>query len=435
MNITKIIQATAQKFIRRNTAYNSYSSWFPFPMGPAKNKEQKANIKTLRRLSKTAIAGAAIEQIEDGVKALQWHVVSADGKKHTKEIEMLTHIIQRPNQNDTYDDFITQILNDMLVLDMGCFEKKKVSSSYQPLYLFPIDAETVKVIPEWDGDPTKPRYEQEVYGKPTYFLDSEIGVITKNKKTYVWTGTSPTELAWKHIQYLIGCQEYADSIASDSMPKYIVNLGEKAGDQEIQNFRNYIKNEVQGQDTLAMVGTTKLEAPQVSPIGDDAACLSWQKMLLQIISVCYRVPPERLGSAISNDRSTTADQEENFTEHTVKPWAKLIEGAINKHVVELLGLQGKVRFEYIFSPTEAQKTALKDRCVDMFNSNLITFNEARRAMQGVLPIELPDISNGDIRLSEYQASLQMLTQSTNNDSDNKTDQDKGGEKDGKSKES
>ena len=132
MNITKIIQATAQKFIRRSTAYNSYSSWFPFPMGPAKNKEQKANIKTLRRLSKTAIAGAAIEQIEDGVKALQWHVVSADGKKHTKEIEMLTHIIQRPNQNDTYDDFITQILNDMLVLDMGCFEKKKVSSSYQP---------------------------------------------------------------------------------------------------------------------------------------------------------------------------------------------------------------------------------------------------------------------------------------------------------------
>ena len=65
-------------------------------------------------------------------------MVSADGKKHMKEIEMLTHIIQRPNQNDTYDDFITQILNDMLVLDMGCFEKKKVSSSYQPLYLLPI---------------------------------------------------------------------------------------------------------------------------------------------------------------------------------------------------------------------------------------------------------------------------------------------------------
>ena len=100
----------------------------------------------------------------------------------------------------------------------------------------------------------------------------------------------------------------------------------------------------------------------------------------------------------------------------------------------MLGLQGKVRFEYIFSPTEAQKTALKDRCVDMFNSNLITFNEARRAMQGVLPIELPDIPNGDIRLSEYQASLQMLTQSTNNDSDN-NNQDKGGEEDGKSEES
>ena len=151
------------------------------------------------------------------------------------------------------------------------------------------------------------------------------------------------------------------------------------------------------------------------------------EMLLQIISVCYRVPPERLGSAISNDRSTTADQEEDFTENTIKPWAALIEEAINKHVIELLGLQDKVRFEFIYLPTQAQKTILKDTVTALVDRDIITLNEARQALKGVLSIDLPDVKNGDVSMSEYRAKLSPV-QTTNTGQDNNSD--KGGDGNG-----
>lgn len=423
--LQRVIYGAARR-IQRDTAYNEYTSLY-FPIRNSRNPQRKADIHTLRRLSKTPIARAAINQIKDGVCSLSWHIVPVDDKVHKQEIDMVTRLIKRPNQIDSYKSMLKQLLEDMLVLDMGCFEKKKVTSGYQPLYLFPIDAGTVKVIPEWQGDPKEYRYAQDVHGKETFFYDSQIAVIRKNEFTYTWQGLSPTEQAWKHIQYLVNCQEYANTVASDSMPKYLVNLGEKAGESELQRFREYIENDVQGQSTLGIVGTAKLEAAQTSPIGDDTACLSWQKMLLQIISVCYRVPPERLGSAISNDRSTTADQEEDFTENTIKPWAALIEEAINKHVIELLGLQDKVRFEFIYLPTQAQKTILKDTVTALVDRDIITLNEARQALKGVLSIDLPDVKNGDVSMSEYRARLSPV-QTTNTGQDSNSD--KGGDGNG-----
>lgn len=403
-----MIYGATRKFIQRSTAYNSYDSFYPQIANVRPyNSQKKASVQTLRNLARTPIARSAINQIKDGVKSLPWHFVPIDGKEHAKEIEMLTRIINHPNQVNNYGSFIGQELEDMLVLDMGAFEKKLVNSNYQPLYLFPIDAETVRVNPDWRGNPKMPRYEQTVHGKTEYFLDSEIGVITKNEFTHSYFGLSPTETAWRHIQYLVDCQAYANDVASNAMPKYLVNLGAKAGEQEVLKLRTYIENEVQGQSTLAILGSETLDSKQVSPIGDDATCLSWQKMLLQIIAVCYRVPPERLGSAISNDRSTTADQEEDFTENTIKPWAQVVADAINRHVVELLGLSEKVKFEFIYLPSQAQKSVLKDTVTQLVETDVITFNEARRAVKGVLPIDLPDIDNGDMRMSEYKNALNI----------------------------
>ncbi len=434
INLVQTFIGAAQKFIQRKTAYNSYDAWYPIPMR-TQTPKQKVNIDTLRRLAKTPIARSAINQIKDGVKQLPWHFVPIDGKKHAKEIAMLTRIMNHPNYADNYGSFITQELEDMLVADMGCFEKRQIRSAYQPLYLFPIDANTIQVVQEWDGNPKTPRYAQNVHGKQEFFLDSEIAVMTKNNNTHSLFGMSPTETAWKHIQYLMDCQAYANDIASNAMPKYLVSLGKSAGEGELAKLRAYITNEVQGQSTLAIFGAEKLDVAQSSPIGDDAACLNWQKMLLQIISVCYRVPPERLGSAISNDRSTVADQEEDFTENTIKPWARVVEDAINRHVVELLGLDSKVKFEFIYLPSQAQKTVLKDTVTTLVANDVITLNEARRAIKGVLPIDLPDLPDGDVRASELKSKMAPQPLVTEPGKPQSQPDSKGGENNGQQKDS
>lgn len=395
----------ARRFIQRETAYNDYDSWYGFIRN--KNKTLKANTKTLRHFAKTPIARSAITQIKDGVMALPWHFVAIDGQNHDLEIKKLTSILSRPNQVDDYYSFFRQILEDLLVLDMAPFEKKIVTSNVQPIYLFPIDPGTIKVLEGWNGNPNEPRWSQSVNGKEQEFTDDQVAVLSKEFFTHSYFGKSPTETALTHLKYLVDSQDYSNGIASNAMPKYLVNVGDKVGQKELDKLRAYIENDVQGDSTLGIIGAAQLDSKQVSPIGDEAMCLAWQKMLLQIISVCYGVPAERLGSAISNDRSTVGEQEENFIENVVKPWAKVLERGVNKHVVERLGLYGKVRFEYIYLPNATQKKDLKDMVTSVFERDLISMNEAREILKGVFPIELPSWADGNMRLSEYKTELNI----------------------------
>lgn len=405
MGLITNAKIAARRFVLRHTAYNEYDSYYR--RLSYKNPLLKPNIKNLRTLAKTPIARSAINQIKDGVMSLPFQFVTTDGNEHYKEIEKLQHILNHPNQINTYKDWISQILDDLLVADMGCNEIQTITSNYQPLYVFPIDCGTLEVIEGWDGDPAQPRYAQYVNGEKKKFLDSEVSVISRNNFTHSYFGLSPTETAYKHIQYLIHCQEYADSLASDAMPKYLVNIGEEATQDDLDKVRDYIDKDVQGQSTLGILASKQLEAKQVSPIGDEATYLSWQKMLLQIISVCYRVPPERLGIGISNDRSTIAEQDEDFINHAIKPWASVIETFVQKYIVERLGYTF-IQFKYIYAPTESKKTTIRENVLSCVKSDTITFNEARRCLIGILPIdELPPLPNGDIRLSEWKNQLNI----------------------------
>ena len=129
-------------------------------------------------------------------------------------------------------------------------------------------------------------------------------------------------------------------------------------------------------------------------------------------------------------------------EYTIKPWSKVIERAINKHVIDTLGLSNKIEFRYIYTPTASQQTATVDRVKKLVDSDMITFNEARLLLSGVVSIELPPIEKGELRLSEYKNELAtslavtqqqaQIDSSTENVVDDKS-LEKGEQSDGKEK--
>lgn len=406
MNIFKKSYLWLQsKFVNRDTIARIDRCWYTSSYRVATVK--KLSVNGLRNLSKTPLARSAINQIKDGIKSLPYEIYSIDNQKHKREIDTVKKILMNPNAEDDYDDFMDKVIEDLLVVDMGCFEKKKSIDNEKPLWLFPIDAETIEFVSGWDGDPKKHRYAQNHYSQKLFYTQDAIAVLQRSKFTYSNTGFSPMEQAYDHIQYLCNIHEYSDEVAGNAMPKYIVNLGEMTSQDELDSFRAYIENVVQGNSTLALVSTKNIDSKQVSPIGDDATCLSWQKMLIQIIATCFNIDPTRLGSAISNDRSTTSEKDNQMLEYTIKPWSKIIERAINKHIIDTLGLSTKVRFRFIYSPTNAQQDALVNRVVKMYNSDLITLKEARDELGVVFTSELSDIPESDNRFSEYKTALSI----------------------------
>lgn len=405
MSLREKIYAWMSAFVTRDTIANVTQTWFGrWGNKKRKNTETKLSVDALRNMAKTPIARSAINQIREGILALPWEVVSIDDNENKKAIRKVTEIIKQPNPVDDYYDFISKLFEDLIVLDLAFFEQKVVKRD-RPLYLFPIDAQTIEVVTNWSGDLNQPRYMQNANGVQEWYKCDKIAMLQRTKLTYDEFGYSPLEQAYRHIKYLSEVQEYANDISSNAMPKYLINLGANASQEEIEKVRVYIESEIQGQSAVAIVGTTQLDAKQVSPIGDESASLNWQKLLLQIIATCFNIPPERLGVAISNDRSTSSEKDNEMLEYTIKPWAKIFERAINKYVVDRLGYGGKIEFRFVFTPTKAQQADAVERVRKLVDGNVITINEARQELNGVLGIELPDIQKGNQLLDEYKSSL------------------------------
>lgn len=404
MSLKQKILSWMSALVTRDTVANISQTWFGRWGRSHRNTEMKLSVEALRNMARTPIARSAINQIREGVLALPWEVVSVDGNENKKAIRLVKNIINQPNPVDDYYDFMGKLFEDLIVLDIAFFEQKVVKRD-RPLYLFPIDAQTIEVATNWTGDLNQPRYLQKANGVQEWYKCDKIAMLQRTKLTYDEFGFSPLEQAYKHIMYLQEVQEYANDISSNAMPKYLINLGDKASQEEIEKVRIYIENEIQGQSAVAIVGTTSLDAKQVSPIGDESASLNWQKLLLQIIATCFNIPPERLGVAISNDRSTSSEKDNEMLEYTIKPWAKIFERAFNKYVIDRLGYSGKIEFRFVFTPTKAQQADAVERVRKLVDGNIITINEARQELNGVLGIGLSDIPSGDKLLSEYNTSL------------------------------
>ena len=399
----------ATSFVKRDTKGNIPLGYFGAGSGSryfTNAMKRTLSFDELRALSKTPLARSAINQIREGILNLPYEIVSVDGKVHKKEIELVKAIIKNPNCIDDYEQFIGKLVDDLLVLDQATFEKKLVKNNPQPLHLFTIDSKTIELVENWSGNPKEYRYAQALEtGHKAFYTGEKVAMIQRTNFTYDDFGHSPMQTAYNHIRYLVDIQEYASEITGNGMPKYLLVMSEAVGQEELDRLRAYIENSLQGSTTLGVISGKDVQSVQTSPIGDEATCLSWQKMLIQIIATAFNIPPEKLGSAISNDRSTTAEKDSDMLEYTIKPWSKVIERAINKHVIDTLGLSNKIEFRYIYTPTASQQTATVDRVKKLVDSDMITFNEARLLLSGVVSIELPPIEQGDLRLSEYKNEL------------------------------
>ena len=288
MSLKQKILAWMSALVTRDTVANVSQTWFGrWGRTSRRNTEMKLSVDALRNMARTPIARSAINQIREGVLALPWEVVSVDGNENKKAIRLVKNIINQPNPVDDYYDFMGKLFEDLIVLDIAFFEQKVVKRD-RPLYLFPIDAQTIEVATNWTGDLNQPRYLQKANGVQEWYKCDKIAMLQRTKLTYDEFGFSPLEQAYKHIMYLQEVQEYANDISSNAMPKYLINLGATASQEEIEKVRVYIENEIQGQSAVAIVGTNSLDAKQVSPIGDESASLNWQKLLLQIIATCTR---------------------------------------------------------------------------------------------------------------------------------------------------
>lgn len=351
---------------------------------PNGNKTRKTILpppdkRRLRNLSREPVVRKAMNIISDAVSSMPYtiDVIAPGRRKYTKEIAVIQNVIEHPNVIDSRRSFIKRIMDDALVLDAMVVESVKSSDGNHPVYLYPVDAGTIKLLEPWDyTNPHGFRYVQNQGDGVKKFTADNIFYGTRQNFTDTHYGCSPVRYAYKYISDYIEACARANDIATNTTSSFLIGL-RNAKPEEIDKFRDYMNNEIEGTGHIPIVGSTEIDSRQIRSINKDNLGIDWIDRLTKIIAMSFSIPPEELGITIQNDRSTEDDRDNSMTEGAIKPYAYLLEDLYNNYVIAKMGLGGVLRFRFIHEDSENQKTAKSTRLVNEYKADLITENEFR----------------------------------------------------------
>ena len=260
----------------------------------------------LRYFSRTPYARRAINAIKNPVAQLTWEVIPRRGAALSDElgrqIALATHCLEQPNEEDSFRSLLEQVLEDALC-GGGAIEVQVGADPERPLWLWPVDGLSIQIYPGWSGGADQARYLQTLgYGgigtadQGVALRDDELIYIRPNPTTSTPFGIGPLEVAFTSVARLLGVAEFAGHLSSNTRPSTILDLGEAASPDELQAFRAWWRNDIEGQGMMPIVGG--MQKPQVlrlAPEGDEGLYLKYQEFLKAEIAAAFDLSPQNLG--------------------------------------------------------------------------------------------------------------------------------------------
>ncbi|MBM7045430.1 phage portal protein [Rhizobium lusitanum] len=365
----------------------------------------KPSPRNLRYFSRTPYARAAINAIKNPLAELGWKIVTLPGvtetSEHLRQIEVATNCLLQPNQDDSFRTLIEQVVEDICV-GAGAIELQTGGDALRPLWLWPVDGLSIQIYPAWAGEAAEPRYVQTVgYGSAAGggqafpLRNDELMYIRPNPSTSTPFGYGPLEIAFNSIARMLGVGEFAGNVATNSRPSIMLDLGDGVTDTDIQTFRAYWKNEVEGQGVMPIVGLSQTageksrgaSVERLYPEGDDGLYLKYQEFLKAEIAISFGLSPQNLGAERDINRNTAEVAEDRDWNGAIKPMAHLIGSHLTREAI-----QGKLGFSqlmFMWVGLEREDELNTAKIYEIYYKNNAITPDEQRARLGQPPSEGP----------------------------------------------
>lgn len=308
--------------------------------------DQRPTIKpvaaNLRYFSRTVYATRAISLYTRPISMLDWRVTPREGVKENSEIkrqiEIVNNCLQNPNQDDSWASLLQQIVEDICVAGAGAIEKRIGGDKARPLWLWPVDALSIQIYANWDGDKNAPRYCQ-TYGYGNAGVAKGID-LTNDELIYMRdrpTTDSPfafgaLEVAFETINRLLGVSDFAGNVASNATPENILLL-QDASEPEIAQMRAYWRNEIEGQRVIPVIGGKDAKSIPLRGSTDEAVFLKYKQLLIRELATAFGTSPQNFGVEADVNRNTSEVAEDRDWDLGIKPMAKMIARYINREAI------------------------------------------------------------------------------------------------------
>ena len=191
----------------------------------------KATPYNMRRCSRTPvprramnlIKGAIISQPFD-VRPVQGEPPITDDSDQSERIKIAKKVFSHPNNMDSFQTFVEQGLEDMLVFGAFVAELAVTLDPERPLKAWPVNVESIRIFPSFtESTPEMPHYAQMTGLKgergALLFYEDEILYIKDNPATDNPFGLGKMEVAFQQVIDFLGVQGMAGRSGTDQIHK------------------------------------------------------------------------------------------------------------------------------------------------------------------------------------------------------------------------
>jgi len=375
-------------------------------VGTARRIAYKPTPRNLRWFGQQPYTRRAINTIKNPIALLEWEIVPMPDIKMNSELEKQAEIaaycLDHPNIDDSFRTFAEQVVEDML-MGAGAVEMQLSGDANRPLWMWPVDGLTIQIYPGWAGNTNEARYIQIVgygnfvgsgIGQQVLLRNDELIYIRPNPSSATPFGRGPVEIAFNTISRILGVGEFAGNVATNARPSIALDLGSGASTEMLNSFRQYWRNEVEGQGLMPMMGMTEFDSmgksrgPSVLrlyPEGDDGLYLKYQEFLHRELCAAFDISPQNLGVERDLNRNTSETAEDRDREQAIKPIAHLLESHLTREAIHAKLGFSQLRFQFVGIEQEDEEAIAKTYEME-YKNNAITPNEYREH-RGMPPME------------------------------------------------
>jgi phage portal protein BeeE len=205
----------------------------------------------------------------------------------------------------------------------------------QPLQLWPVDGTTIRIYAGWTGNPEEPRYAQVTpWGQRVDLRNDELVYLRLNPRTHTPFGLGRLEVAFETISWLLGAQEHAARLASNTVVQFALWLAEMPP-TSYDKVISWWQNEIEGTGRVPIIANlpAKPEVLRFSEGSDRDLRLEWQRFLIRIIADAFDLPPLLLGLEQDVNRATAEALVDEAFRTAVVPTARLYAEHLTREVI------------------------------------------------------------------------------------------------------
>ena len=278
-----------------------------------------------------------IETRKDQIKSYDWEVVPKDFEanpndpKIQAQVQKVSQFMESPDKEHTWDDWISMLVEDLLVLDAVCVYPRM--NKGQNLYGFElVDAATIKRVLDDSGRTPMPpdvAYQQIIKGIPAADYSSDmLYYMARNQRTNRVYGYGPVEQVLMTVNIALRRQmTQLDFYTAGNIPEAIAQVPDTWTPKQIREFQDWWDSVNEGSGARSKRRMTFI--PMLKDITfprKDVLKDEFDEWLARIVCFAFSIPPTAFIK--QSNRATAEQADQSAKEEGLRPLLRWLENKI-----------------------------------------------------------------------------------------------------------